>query len=110
MCGAPGSWRDFSTRLTQFLPLAGVVNLPLIFDHEIESLYLLHVKEYVFFGYYSHDKLQVHVPNCHFHIPVSELEQWLFVILGLYEYPVQAGIIAIVVCHFQLCRLHSLYM
>ena len=24
MCGAPGSWRDFSTRLTQFLPLAGV--------------------------------------------------------------------------------------
>lgn len=24
MCGAPGSWRDFSARLTQFLPLTGV--------------------------------------------------------------------------------------
>ena len=32
MCGAPGSWRDFSTGLTQFLPLAGVDLMAVVAD------------------------------------------------------------------------------
>ena len=32
MCGAPGSWRDFSARLMQFLPLTGVVLMAVAAD------------------------------------------------------------------------------